>query len=148
VKELIIKINEFLLLIYSLTGSCRKATSCPVSPWTAWTPSVNNGECKAQTRYQDKIPQTTFVSQLTNCNGIIPDCHPNRVPASRTFCEHVINIIYYCQCCNVIDPGFNSKPKQKICFCVLPQIRCYYVRKSIGSEAFAMENNNFVVFLF
>ena len=84
-------INLFLLILNE-TGSCKKATACPVSAWSSWTPAVNNGECKAQTRFQDKIPQTIFVSQLNNCNGILPDCHPNRVTSRRTFCKYSISV--------------------------------------------------------
>lgn len=60
---------------------------CPVAAWTSWTPAVLDGQCKEQTQYQDKLPQTTYVYQQNDCRGIIPDCHPMRLTNKRTFCR-------------------------------------------------------------
>ncbi|XP_066918501.1 sushi, von Willebrand factor type A, EGF and pentraxin domain-containing protein 1-like [Clytia hemisphaerica] len=72
--------------------NCRKASSCPVAPWSSWTPAVGNGQCKDQTRHQDKKPSYTYVMKEQKkgevaCFGIDPDCRPPRITDTRTFCK-------------------------------------------------------------
>ncbi|XP_057312958.1 sushi, von Willebrand factor type A, EGF and pentraxin domain-containing protein 1-like isoform X2 [Hydractinia symbiolongicarpus] len=66
--------------------NCRKAETCTSGQWTGWSPSVNNGKCLKQLRYQDKIPKYRYIQQQSNCFGINPNCPP-RITDSRTFCR-------------------------------------------------------------
>ncbi|XP_066922834.1 sushi, von Willebrand factor type A, EGF and pentraxin domain-containing protein 1-like [Clytia hemisphaerica] len=72
--------------------NCRKASSCPLAPWSSWTPAVGNGQCKDQTRHQDKKPSYTYVMKEQKkgemaCFGIDPDCRPPRITDTRKFCR-------------------------------------------------------------
>ena len=82
-------------MLFIFVGNCRKASSCPVAPWTSWTPAVGNGQCKDQTRHQDKKPSYTYVMKEQKkgevaCFGIDPDCRPPRITDKRTFCKSMV----------------------------------------------------------
>lgn len=55
--------------------------------WSSWTPAVANGQCKDQTRYQDKRAEYTYQMKQDNCHGIDPNCNPSRINDKRTFCK-------------------------------------------------------------
>ena len=81
----------FNFLIYS--GNCKKANRCLPLAWSSWTPAISNGQCKDQTRYQDKRAEYVYQMKQDNCHGINPDCNPGRINDKRTFCKFN-NIIF------------------------------------------------------
>ena len=68
-------------------GNCKKANRCSPLDWSSWTPAVANGQCKDQTRYQDKKAEYIYQMKQDNCHGINPNCNPSRINDKRTFCK-------------------------------------------------------------